>query len=249
MDNNEVRGFSKAVVIFIDILGSQNREGFAEWYNIMKIFSDTVIREKSLDDAHPHTVYKREIHVFSDCAYIIYDYKPGIEEHRKDTDALMCIACYNTEKVLFEFLRNGFLARGALTYGDLYYDTEHGIWFGPAMNRAFKLESQCARYPRVIIDPELASGLVAYNSMKYGGFFTNGEILKKDIDGEYFIHYLNTYQLGFNRIENQSLPETVLALYDSEISKKRDNVKLENSIREKYTWLKRYFLESQPEGL
>ena len=31
---------------------------------------------------------------------------------------LMGIACYNTEKVLYEFLKNEFLfARGAITYG------------------------------------------------------------------------------------------------------------------------------------
>ena len=69
------KGFRKAVIIFVDILGSQDREGFDEWYNIMRIFSEAVKREKELDTAHPWTIYKRKIHVFSDCAYIIYDYK------------------------------------------------------------------------------------------------------------------------------------------------------------------------------
>ena len=27
------KGFRKAVIIFVDILGSQDREGFDEWYN------------------------------------------------------------------------------------------------------------------------------------------------------------------------------------------------------------------------
>ena len=38
--------FRKAVIIFVDILGSQDREGFDEWYNIMRIFSEAVKREK-----------------------------------------------------------------------------------------------------------------------------------------------------------------------------------------------------------
>ena len=45
--------FRNAVVIFIDILGSQNRENFDEWYNIMNIFSTTVEHEKELDNTHP----------------------------------------------------------------------------------------------------------------------------------------------------------------------------------------------------
>ena len=76
--------FRKAVTIFLDILGSQDRKDFSEWHKVMSIFSDTIAQEKQLDSTHPHTIYKREIHVFSDCAYIIYDYKPEIEESRKD---------------------------------------------------------------------------------------------------------------------------------------------------------------------
>lgn len=58
------REFGKAVIIFIDILGSQNRKNFDEWYKVMSIFSAMVKREKELDDAHKWTVYKRETHVF-----------------------------------------------------------------------------------------------------------------------------------------------------------------------------------------
>ena len=90
--------FRKVVVLFIDILGSQNRENFDEWYNVMSIFCAMVEREKALDETHKGAIYKRETHVFSDCAYIIYDYKDGIEESRKDMYELMGIACYNTEK-------------------------------------------------------------------------------------------------------------------------------------------------------
>ena len=95
--------FRKVVVIFIDILGSQSRSNFEEWYNIMSIFNKMVEREKALDETHTRVIYKREIHVFSDCAYIIYDYKDGIEESRKNMYELMGIACYNTEKYCMNF--------------------------------------------------------------------------------------------------------------------------------------------------
>lgn len=37
-----MKEFRKAVTIFIDVLGSQDRENFEEWYNIMEIFEQSV---------------------------------------------------------------------------------------------------------------------------------------------------------------------------------------------------------------
>ena len=51
--------FRKVVVIFIDILGSQSRDNFEEWYNVMSIFSKMVEREKALDETHTRVIYKK----------------------------------------------------------------------------------------------------------------------------------------------------------------------------------------------
>jgi hypothetical protein len=44
----------------------------------------------------------------------------------------------------------GFLTRGAVTMGDICHDGQ--VVFGPALNRAYELESQVAKYPRIIFD-------------------------------------------------------------------------------------------------
>lgn len=238
--------FRKVVIIFIDILGSQSRENFDEWYNVMSIFSAMVEREKEFDKAHKWTVYKRETHVFSDCAYIIYDYKDDIEDSRKDMYELMGIACYNTEKVLYEFLKSGFIARGAITHGDLFYDNEKNIWFGPAMNRAYFLESKKARFPRVIVDPEYAEDLYAFNENKYRRNsvqrMANGEILCRDMDGFIYLNYLNSVKLGMNQIEGEYVIENALQLCDMERDVRRETKELQESIKEKYDWLEKYLL-------
>lgn len=240
------REFGKAVIIFIDILGSQNRKKFDEWYKVMSIFSSMVKREKELDETHEWTAYKRETHVFSDCAYIIYDYKEDIEESRKDLYELMGIACYNTEKVLYEFLKNGFIARGAITHGDIFYDNERDIWFGPAMNRVYFLESKMAKFPRVIIDPEYAENLYAFNEKKYRNNTTqkviNGEILCHDEDGFIYLNYLNSVKLGMNWIESEDVVKTALELCNTERAKERDSEELQESIKTKYDWLEKYLL-------
>lgn len=238
--------FRKVVVIFIDILGSQSRVNFDEWYNVMSIFSQMVEREKELDHNHPWTIYKREIHVFSDCAYIIYDYKDDVEDSRKDMYALMGIACYNTEKVLYEFLKNKFVTRGAITYGDLFYDNEKNIWFGPAMNRAYFLESKKAIFPRIIIDPEYAERLFEFNENKYRSNAVqkihNGEILYRDMDGFIYLNYLNSGKSGMNQMEYMNVIETALQLCDIERNKTRETEEIQESIKNKYDWLEKYLL-------
>jgi hypothetical protein len=44
----------------------------------------------------------------------------------------------------------GFLMRGGITVGDIIHDEE--VVFGPALNRAYELESKVAIYPRIVVD-------------------------------------------------------------------------------------------------
>lgn len=52
---------------------------------------------------------------------------------------------------IISLAERGFLLRGAVTLGDLYHTGRHVV--GPAMVRAYEMESQLARFPRVIVDP------------------------------------------------------------------------------------------------
>ena len=61
--SNEPNGFAKYLVIFVDILGSQNRVDFQETYKINKIFHEELERNKQNDMIH--TVYFLSlIHIF-----------------------------------------------------------------------------------------------------------------------------------------------------------------------------------------
>jgi hypothetical protein len=44
----------------------------------------------------------------------------------------------------------GFLTRGGITIGEIYHDQQ--TVFGPALNRAYELESTVADYPRIVLD-------------------------------------------------------------------------------------------------
>jgi len=51
-------------------------------------------------------------------------------------------------------LHQGFLLRGGITIGELYH--RESMVFGPALLKAYELESRCSVYPRVILDPVLS---------------------------------------------------------------------------------------------
>ncbi|MBQ4058190.1 MAG: hypothetical protein IJD40_04585 [Lachnospiraceae bacterium] len=87
--DDENKCFSKYLVIFVDILGSQRRTDFSELYHINKIFHREF--ETNQKNDLDHTVYFRKIYTFSDCAYIIYGFKEGIEDERKKLGELFSL--------------------------------------------------------------------------------------------------------------------------------------------------------------
>lgn len=89
------RKYDKALVIFIDILGSQKVNNFERLYKINNTFHTVLLNNKNNNQSH--TVYKREIYTFSDCAYIIYDFKKDIPEEKKNLGRLFEAALANCE--------------------------------------------------------------------------------------------------------------------------------------------------------
>lgn len=207
--SNEPSGFSKYLVIFVDILGSKNRIDFQETYQINKIFHEEF--EKNLENDMSHTAYFRKIYTFSDCAYIFYGFKEGIENERKDLGKLCTVALCNCEPIFLRFVKEKIFFRGGISYGDAYVDPDRSMFFGPAVNTAYKLESEIAIHPRIVIDSCVANEVIENISqvkcemaaknpqfIAYLGahlmprmFVTGDGIVEQDIDGKYIFNYLH----------------------------------------------------------
>lgn len=90
---------------------------------------------------------------------------------------------------------NGIFIRGGMTYGQICVHKSR--IFGPAFNRAYKLESEMARYPRIVIDQHLCEefdnplisivGKHDWGSSREHVF----ELLEQDNDGQWFVQYLS----------------------------------------------------------
>ncbi|WP_296615803.1 hypothetical protein [Sphingomonas sp.] len=59
-----------------------------------------------------------------------------------------------------EMVREGIFVRGGISAGEIYLDeTDGNVLFGPALVRAYELESKYAIQPRIVIDPDLVDAL------------------------------------------------------------------------------------------
>lgn len=117
---------------------------------------------------------------------------------------------------LISNLQYPILVRGSVTYGDVYYNKQDNILYGPAFVQAYELEKQ-AKLPRIIIDKNIASHLISKNCTR------DNNLIECDSDGWHYIkyHFDNPFS---------GCPMAVLSqLY----SKYKNNP----SISDKYRWL------------
>lgn len=249
--NKSDKNFEKALVIFIDILGSKNCNSFDALIEKNYLFHRELLGNKNQD--RDYTAYQRHIYTFSDCAYIIYDFKM---KSKQSLGELFDVALSNCEPIFMKFLSEGIIFRGGIAYGDTYYDESMNLFFGEAINMAYKYESEIAKFPRIVIDKVVASEIIQYteylnsqnNKRKKVRFDFRDHIgcfVKLDSDGCYFFNILNSLQHGrdyslFTGKSNKKFIDDIIELCDKNIDVHRH----EDSIRSKYEWLKKYAKQS-----
>ena len=135
----------------------------------------------------------------------------------------------------------GFLLRGGITFGKIRHD--HNKCFGPAMNRAYLLESETAVYPRILIDgfalKELAKDKFIHNSIEF--------ISPDKSDGLLFLDYLsqkayfeendNYHDFEGNRLDYNQFLKNLKILITDNLEQYNNNEK----VLEKYQWYKEYY--------
>jgi len=138
--------------------------------------------------------------------------------------------------------------RGALCYGDLFFDSK--FVFGPGLIHAYKLESEIAIFPRIVVDdsyiencslhayPESASDEIRQALDGLG-------LLKMDSDGYRFSNYLDTMYMIFGEgpPQTKSLFITSLKAHKKYIEANLSINTNRLRILQKYQWCKNYHNE------
>ena len=146
--------------------------------------------------------------------------------------------------ICINLLGLGIPVRGGVTVGKLIH-TERKC-FGPAMVRAYLMESQKAKFPRVLIDSEVMKHDLenpgAANTVEYEADYLSQIVQKDAIDNYYFLDYLKQYE-EFDEFE--SYIDYMLGIKEFIIRKlsiyQLSTHKEDEEIYMKYVWLKNYY--------
>lgn len=185
------KSFEKRVVLFIDILGfrekihccEKDNDQITNIYNVLSIMKRHFKNYKDI----------RRIH-FSDS--IVISFKA------EDNGAILEIIG-SIQSLIKKVVNQEFLLRGSIAFGDIYHDKD--FIYGPAMNKAYDLESKKAIVPRIIIQKDI----VELSKEHMPSFFNEGmeeyvyNYISIDLDGNYYIDYFKKGVDTFWEIKNR----------------------------------------------
>ena len=204
-------------VAFLDILGFSSLinesgknhkilESIYESLTIMLSMKNT-ISNYEIDELMP------QVSLFSDNIVISY-----INNNRESEYYLIrdCIFLY------LSLLTKGILLRGGITKGELYHDGN--IVFGPALIKAYKIESKYSIYPRIVVD-----------DTNYYSEIT-GALYKRDFDGLVYIDPIENLDCVCEAFD-ESPYEILSSIHSQIVNKELIN---DLGVDSKLLWLRNY---------
>lgn len=214
--------YEERVVAFIDILGfsslvKNEREGIDKIVKVIENMQRIAKESGSEDEPEYGFYYDRQVSVFSDSIVISYK-NEGPAEY------------YLVQELMFlqvVLLYNNILVRGGVSIGNLYH--KDSVVVGPALIKAYEIESKVAIYPRIVFCETSQSDWC---------------MLSEDYDGILFVDFLgnaDTWAFYIENAEKINVDECLAKIF-TEIN----NLKETNDLRvdAKINWLKKYIFES-----
>jgi hypothetical protein len=149
-------------------------------------------------------------------------------------------------------MMEGVLLRGAIATGDICMRS--GQVFGPALGEAHDLESQFARYPRIVVSPNLLQAIDSDSRLRAHHHSLEEEkkfirtLIRRGDDGIWFIDYLRAIE---SEMEDPAMYMNFLQAHrDCILSGAADLIRSDDAMDKnvnnaiiKYSWLSHYHNE------
>ncbi len=255
--------YKKGIVTFLDLLGWRNllaTKAPGELARILELFrSEGDPKPKFLkkeggkvvesDDDESAWASMYEYAALSDCVFRCTDTEHEI--NKKRPDGQLFHELLGLVFVQARLAHEGYLIRGAITFGEYLgsRDSHGSALFGPAIARAYEIETKLANYPRIVVDPKLIAeyfGSETLKSYQHSHTYEWSEylrlFLRRDESGVWFLDYLR----GCIAAVGEPYPvleffNTHKALVESNLAEllKKDRA-YPDSVTDKVLWLLRY---------
>lgn len=219
--NNTAPQYTNQLVAFLDVLASKSKINTKDFLPLLHSMYDKTIQ---IEDKMQNSLHdKLNVKIFSDNLLFARDYYEYIKISEEEKNNIRRNIIMIIARLQQEFLKRELLLRGGIAEGNCYFDKV--MVMGDALIQAYKLESEVAIYPRIIISPNLCSNISQTIIEKY---------LKPDLDGYYYIDYISEF---FNK--TKASPELIQKCYDW-LCQQIEDAESEH-IAQKYRWLKLKF--------
>jgi hypothetical protein len=182
--------YEKSVVTFLDILGFQSTVKSQSAGEVHRIL--TALRSHAKPEDKSAQQFEMHFVTFSDCTIRTTPLEG--KSNKAYPLGLLYHELLELVHAQYRLLCDGYFMRGGITVGDIFVDDR--TIFGPAMNSAYKLESEFAKYPRIVLDPTLLQEFEREPLLRNHKHDIPTEkkylrdLVKQDADGLYFLDYL-----------------------------------------------------------
>jgi hypothetical protein len=221
----DILGFKRLIMRTVSEVGDNSAEieSLIETLNLIKTHL------KDDDTGVPN--YSRQITHFSDSIIISF---------KEDQEGEVFKTLFKIQQLIIILVNRGILCRGAISYGKLLHNSDY--IFGPALVKAYELESKAAQYPRVILDKsiiEIGIRFHCFANTQIEEQLDIGNLLLKDSDDMYFIDYFVNPELAFPNFHEDM--GTYIKNLKSLIISGLELGEKDASIKIKYGWMKNKF--------
>jgi hypothetical protein len=241
--NDEEFEYKNRMVAFIDILGFKDivNESKDKCQIIKEIIeamdlakdikklAELMKKAYIVDENNDKHKIDMQLTLFSDSVII------SINDDKKIKTELYNAFFNNLKKLAYALARRNFFLRGGITYGKLYH--VENKCFGPAMNKAYALESTVANYPRIVVDKK---ALEEINKLK------EEYVITDKIDSIEILDYL--YMKIYSCISSENKDESaeyLKSLLEIKNNVEKNILKFKDRDNEKllikYQWYKNYY--------
>lgn len=190
--------YKRYAIAYMDILGTKEAIKSLNPKDLIRRFNNVFLIGKAIvkNDIFSKNPKSAKVKIFSDNICIAVE----INDKKDELIKLAWLAenCRTFQSHVFKNYGN-FLIRGGITIGDLYIDDTFVL--GPGLIDAYKLESQNAKFPRIIVDERYAEKAMLYLKDACSRI-NEGKgkcAIIEDDDGVCFLDYLEPNQYGVDK--------------------------------------------------
>lgn len=178
-------GYRRSIFTFMDILGFRKIVESENAASVKKLLD--LLHEEAKPDPGSAATFEMEFLTFSDSTVRSIPIESA--SNKKFPTGILWSEMLFLVHLQFRLIQRGCFIRGGMTIGDIFIND--GMVFGPAIARAYTLETEFAVYPRIVVDPYVLKTwerepLLRYHETKSEWEFMQ-KIIRRDSDGRHVV--------------------------------------------------------------